>query len=380
MLRVFVPKEISDGENRVAAIPETVKKMIKAGLEVTVESGAGESAGVLDSAFQEAGAQVSSNREALYREANLVLKVASPSIEEIQALSEKSAVVSFLLPHMELEKVRLLRDRKITMLSMNLIPRTTLAQKMDALSSQSNIAGYKSVILAAEALGKIFPLLMTAAGTLNPAKVVVLGAGVAGLQAIATAKRLGAVVEASDVRLAAKEQVESLGAKFIEVPFEENTQDENGYAREASPEFLKRQAEEVAKRVANADIVIATALVPGRKAPILITEAMVQSMRSGSVIVDMAVEQGGNCALSELGKTVTKYGVKIIGTPNLPSTVAVHSSEMYAKNVFNLVTHLLKDSQLHFDMENEITSKTLVTHEEKIVHQATQELLQKESS
>lgn len=380
MLRVFVPKEISDGENRVAAIPETVKKMIKAGLEVTVESGAGENAGVLDSAFQEAGAQVSSNREALYREANLVLKVASPSIDEIQALSEKSSVVSFLLPHMELEKVRLLRDRKITMLSMNLIPRTTLAQKMDALSSQSNIAGYKSVILAAEALGKIFPLLMTAAGTLNPAKVVVLGAGVAGLQAIATAKRLGAVVEASDVRLAAKEQVESLGAKFIEVPFEENTQDENGYAREASPEFLKRQAEEVAKRVANADIVIATALVPGRKAPILITEAMVQSMRSGSVIVDMAVEQGGNCALSELGKTVTKYGVKIIGTPNLPSTVAVHSSEMYAKNVFNLVTHLLKDSQLHFDMENEITSKTLVTHEEKIVHQATQELLQKESS
>ncbi|MBI2129343.1 NAD(P) transhydrogenase subunit alpha, partial [Candidatus Woesearchaeota archaeon] len=274
-----------------------------------------------------------------------------------------------------LEIIKTMADKKITCFSMNLIPRISRAQKMDALTSQSNIAGYKAVIMAANELGKIFPLMMTAAGTLHPAKVVVLGAGVAGLQAIATAKRLGALVEASDVRPSVKEQVESLGAKFIEVPFDKDAEDKGGYAKAASPEFLKRQAEEVSKRVANADAVICTALVPGKKAPILVTEEMVKSMRSGSVIVDMAAVQGGNCALTEPGEIAVKHGVKIIGVKNIPATVPVHSTQMYAKNILNLLLTIINESKIHIDLTDEIVSSSLIIHQGEIVNKTAQELI-----
>jgi NAD(P) transhydrogenase subunit alpha len=380
MLKIFVPKEIRPGETRVAAIPDTIKKYLKAGFSVKVETQAGERSGILDKDYTQAGAEIVSEASQGYSQADIVLKVMAPSPEEISEIPEKATLISFLLPHLEMEKIRALQQRQIQCFSMNLIPRTTLAQKMDALSSQSNIAGYKSVLLAADTLGKLFPLLMTAAGTINPAKVVVMGAGVAGLQAIATAKRLGAVVEASDVRPAAKEQVESLGAKFIEVPFDKDVQDQNGYAKEASPEFLKRQAEEVAKRVSLADIVITTALIPGKKAPLLITEDMVRSMKPGSVIVDMAAEQGGNCALCEPNQRVVRHGVTIIGETNLPALVPVHASEMYAKNVQHFLLNMVtKEGEFSPQLSDEIVAKSLILQKDgNVVHEPTRADLQKE--
>ena len=256
-----------------------------------------------------------------------------------------------------------------------MIPRTTIAQKMDALSSQANISGYKSVVMTADVLGKIFPLMMTAAGTISPAKVVIMGAGVAGLQALGTAKRLGAVVEVSDIRPAVKEEVQSLGGKFIEVQTDENMQDEGGYAKEASEEFLKKQKELIFKHITQADIVITTALVPGKKAPILVTEEMVKNMRPGSVVLDMAVEFGGNCEISENGKTVKKHNVTIIGEPNLPSLVPTHSSEMYSKNILNFITHFTKDGNFSLNLEDEIIKGALITHNGEVVNLRVKELI-----
>jgi len=383
MLSVFIPKEIKEGETRVAATPETVKMMIKQGLQVFVESGAGEGSYISDDGYTAAGAEIETDVEKLYASADIVLSVQPPKVHpitkkhQLDMMKNYSCWISFMIPQLELDSVRKLIEKQMTEFSMNLIPRISRAQKMDALTSQSNIAAYKAVIIAANELNKMFPLMMTASGTIYPARVVVLGAGVAGLQAIATAKRLGAQVEASDVRPAVKEQVESLGAKFIEVPFDMDAEDKSGYAKGASQEFLRRQSEEVAKRLVHADIVITSALVPGKKAPILVTEEMVKSMKKGSVIVDMAAEQGGNCALTEPGKTVVKYGVKIIGIINLPATISVNASQMYSKNILNFLLNVVKDGKLNIDMEDEIVKGSLVTHEGKIINETIKDLIKK---
>jgi len=360
---------IKDNENRAAATPETVKKIKELGLEVFVEPGTGENSFFSDSEYENAGAKIGA-----YDDADIILSVNQPTEHQLDKVKENSCWISMFVPQSDLELVKRLAAKKITFFSMNLIPRISRAQKMDSLSSQSNIAGYKAVLMAANSLGKLFPLLMTAAGTIHPAKVVVLGAGVAGLQAVATARRLGAQVEVSDIRPAVKEQVESLRAKFIDV-VDESAEDRGGYAKESSKEFLEKQAAEVGKRIAKADVIITTALVPGGKAPILVTEGMVKSMKKGSVIVDLAAEQGGNCKLTEPGQSVVKYGIRIIGTLNVPSTVPVHATEMYAKNILNFLSLIIKEGKLNLDMEDEVVKESLLTHQGRVYHEPTAKLL-----
>ena len=377
---IAVPKEILPGENRVACVPDVASKLIKSGFQVHVEKDAGLNAGYTNEMFEKAGAKIVNLNE-LYSSADVVIKVQRPldhptaGKNELDLIKEGTILITFLYPLNYPELAQKCAAKKINVISMDMIPRTTLAQKMDALSSQANIAGYKSVIMCADALGKIFPLLMTAAGTISAAKVVIMGAGVAGLQALGTAKRLGAIVEVSDIRPAVKEEVQSLGGKFIEVETDASMQDAGGYAKEASPEFLKKQKELIFKHISDADIVITTALVPGKKAPVLVTEEMVKHMRPGSVVLDMAVEFGGNCEISEMGKTVKKHGVTIIGEPNLPSLVPTHSSEMYAKNLLNLLIYISKDGVVGLDLENEIVKGALITHNGNVVHQRIKELL-----
>jgi len=374
MALAFVPKETREGETRVATSPETLKRLVKSGLDVAVERGAGESAGMPDAVLTEAGARLVDG--SVWGEADLVMKVAPPTAEEAARLKEGAILVSIVQPSGNLELVGSLRDRKITTLAMDLIPRITRGQAMDVLSSQATVGGYKAVLLGAAHMKKLCPLLMTAAGTVPPAKVVVFGAGVAGLMAIATARRLGCVVEATDVRMAAKEQVESLGGKFIEVPGAEDMEDAGGYAKEQSAEFLQRQREEVKKRVAEADLVITTAQIPGRKAPVLVDREMLASMDDGGVVVDMAVESGGNCELSELGKIAVHEGITIVGVPNLPATVPQHASELYAKNVLNLVKLFLdKEGNLAPDFEDEVLAGCRLTAGGDIHHGPTQEAL-----
>jgi NAD(P) transhydrogenase subunit alpha len=357
------------GETRVSATPETVKRYVKDGFDVTVEAGAGMGASITDADYQAVGATIATDAAAAYAAADITLKVNAPGLRddlgkhEIDLLREGAILVSFLWPLQSLELVAKLRDRKITAFAMDQIPRITRAQKMDALSSQANIGGYKAVILAASHLPKIFPLLMTAAGTITPAKVVIMGAGVAGLQAIATAKRLGAVVEVSDVRSAVKEQVESLGGRFIELETDEDLEDAGGYAKEQSAEFLQKQQALVRRHILQADVVITTALIPGKPAPRLITAEMVKEMKEGAVIVDMAVIQGGNCELSEKDEVVVKDGVTIIGHSNLPATVPFHASDMYAKNVMGVVHLVYKGTELNLDFEDEILDGSIVTHD-----------------
>ncbi len=319
----------------------------------------------------------------LYSKSDIILKVQRPiehpqfGKNELDLMKPGSLLITFMYSLHYPELAKKAAELGINVISMDAIPRTTLAQPMDALSSQANIAGYKAVILAANHLHKIFPLLMTAAGTISPAKVVIMGAGVAGLQALGTAKRLGAVVWVSDIRPAVKEEVQSLGGKFIEVETDESMQDEGGYAKEASPEFLKKQQELIAKHVSEADIVITTALVPGKRAPLLITEEMVKNMKPGSVVLDMAVEFGGNVEISEKGKVVKKYGVTIIGEPNLPSLVPYHASEMYARNLFNLINYASKENKFNHNMEDEIIGKSTIVKDGQVVHERTKELLTK---
>jgi H+-translocating NAD(P) transhydrogenase subunit alpha len=377
---IAVPKEILPGENRVACTPDVASKLIKSGFQVYVEKDAGLNAGYNNEMYEKAGAKIVDLNE-LYSTADVVVKVQRPfdhtaaGKNELDLLKEGTILITFLYPLNYPELARKCAAKKINVISMDMIPRTTLAQKMDALSSQANIAGYKSVIMCADALGKIFPLLMTAAGTISAAKVVIMGAGVAGLQALGTAKRLGAVVEVSDIRPAVKEEVQSLGGKFIEVETNASMQDAGGYAKEASPEFLRKQKELIFKHITEADIVITTALVPGKKAPVLVTEEMIRNMRPGSVVLDMAVEFGGNCEISEMGKTVKKHGVTIIGEPNLPSLVPTHSSEMYAKNILNLISYISKTGVVELDLENEIVKGALITHNGDVVHHRIKELL-----
>lgn len=367
-----IPKEILENETRVAAIPATVKQYISAGFEVKIESGAGLKSQISDDEFKAAGAEILSDASSVYSSSDMILKVNSPTNDELSMIKDGSSYISFFQTMKETSKVVALKDKKVTAYSMHLIPRTTLAQKMDALSSQTNIAGYKAVLIGASHIDKYMPLLMTAAGTISPAKVLVLGAGVAGLSAIATAKRLGAQVEASDVRPEVKEQVESLGAKFLEV--ESDSDDgvgEGGYAKETSDEYKKKQAALLAERIADSDIVVTTALIPGRPAPILITDEMVKSMRSGSVVMDLAAENGGNCSLTKPDELVNIDGVLVDGTVNLAGTMSVHASQLYSKNVSAFILHGYDKEKKEFNLEDEIMTGSMFVHDGQIVDERT---------
>jgi len=365
-MHIGIPAETRGEETRIAATPETVKKFTAKGLHVVlVQSGAGAGASISDEEYQAAGASIVADPGELYGQSQIVLKVRAPEASELALMRKDAVLVGLLSPH-QAEGIEALAAHGITAFSMEKLPRISRAQSMDVLSSQANIAGYKAVIMAANIYQKFFPMLMTAAGTVKAARVLVLGAGVAGLQAIATAKRLGAVIEAFDVRPAAKEQVESLGAKFVEVPLneEEKAQAETagGYAREMSEDYKRRQGELVHQRASAADIIITTALIPGRPAPVLIREETVQAMKPGSVIVDLAVEAGGNCPLSELNKVVVKHGVHLVGVANLPGLVAADSSALYARNLMNFLNLMLdaKTGELNINRDDEIIAGTLV--------------------
>ncbi len=376
-MKVFIPQERRPGETRVAATPETVKKMVKEGMEVIVEAGAGAASYLPDAAFAEEGARIASDGAAAWGEADVVLTVTAPEPDLVARMRPGAVLVGLLAPHKNLDSVRALADRKVSALAMELIPRISRAQSMDALSSQANIAGYKAVLLAAGLLPRYFPLLMTAAGTIRPAKVVIMGAGVAGLQAIATAKRLGAQVEVSDIRPAVEEQVKSLGGKFIELPLAESGEGAGGYAKEMGEDFLRRQREIVARHIAAADVVITTALVPGKPAPRLVTRDMVESMKPGSVIVDLAVEQGGNVELSRAGEEVAHHGVRIVGPANLAAEMPLDASTVYSRNVHTLLKELVHEGALKLDLEDEVVDGALLTHEGEIRHAPTAEALGK---
>jgi NAD(P) transhydrogenase subunit alpha len=365
---VAVPKETEQGERRVALVPDTAKMLIAAGLEVGVEAGAGAAAFFGDDLYEKAGARVEVRAGTMLREADAVLKVQAPRESEIALLKKGAVLISFLQPATQGEVIKSLASHGITAFSLELLPRISRAQSMDALSSQASAAGYKSVLMAAARLGKLFPMMMTAAGTVAPARVLVMGAGVAGLQAIATARRLGAVVSAYDVRPAVKEEVQSLGATFIELPLE-TQEGEGGYAKEQSEEFLRKQRELIGEHIAKSDVVITTAAVPGRRAPLLVTGDMVKGMRAGSVVVDLAAETGGNVELTQAGKEVDVNGVTIIGTRNIPSTMAQTTSQLFARNVANLLLHMVKSGVITLDLEDEITKGALVTYRGEIVNE-----------
>lgn len=366
-MKIAVLKETRAGENRVALTPQVAQHLIKVGHQILLEPNAGYASNFNDEAYEKMGCVITTDKASALAEADIVVKVNAPDASEMAAMKEGAVLISYLYAAFNPDLVQQLNAKKISAFGMDAIPRISRAQNMDALSSQANLAGYKAVVLGAANMGKIFPLLMTAAGTVTPARVLIYGAGVAGLQAVATAKRLGAIVEVSDVRPETKEQVESLGGKFIEVKSDEAAKVEGGYAKEVSAEYLAKQKEAVNKSLFMADLVITTALVMGKKAPVLITEEQVKQMKLGSVIVDMAVEQGGNCELSEVDKTVNKYGVQIIGIVNLPATLPQNASELYAKNIQNLLNHLATKDAFKWELEEEITKGTLICHEGRIL-------------
>ncbi|MGB3618294.1 MAG: Re/Si-specific NAD(P)(+) transhydrogenase subunit alpha [Catalinimonas sp.] len=377
-MKIVVPKESDPREQRVALTPDAVRGLLKKGFTCAVEADAGAGAYFLDDAYRAAGAEVVPDFDTLMLSADVVLKVNAPTTDEARRLRPGATLISFLYAYTVPEVLAILQERRVNAFAMDAVPRISRAQKMDALSSQANLAGYKAVLLGANALGRIFPLMMTAAGTVTPAKVLIFGAGVAGLQAIATARRLGAVVEVTDVRPETKEQVESLGGRFLEVEGEGITT-EGGYAREVSAEYLKRQQAMVARHVADADLVITTALVIGKRAPLLVSEETVRQMRPGAVIVDMAVASGGNCALSERDRTVVKHHVTIIGESNLPARLAVHASELYAKNLTALLLHLTAEGAFKWE-EEEVTQGALIVRDGALVHAFTKEILAKTTS
>jgi len=373
-MKIAIPKEIIDGEYRVSATPDSVQKLVGKGFEVLVESGAGERSLFSDDAYESAGAVLSGDVKELYGSCDIVLKVRTPSsntklsVHEADLMREKTLLIALLDPYRQTGVLQKLNARNVTALSMEMIPRIARAQRMDALSSQSNIAGYKAVLMAANKIAKMMPLLMTAAGTVIPAKVFVIGAGVAGLQAIATAKRLGAQVEAFDTRPVVKEQVESLGAKFISMQLEEKAvEGAGGYAKELSKDQHEREVELLAKHVTAADIVITTALIPGRPAPRIINEAMVKGMKTGSVIVDLAAEGGGNCDLTSPGEEIEKHGVHILGLTNWASLVAYEASQLFARNITGLLFEAIQDGKINLDLKNEVLKGALITHEGRVV-------------
>ena len=365
---VAVPKETAEHEQRVALVPETVSKLIEKGLEVHVEHDAGRASNYLNEAYSQAGAEIIDDRSVLFSNADILIAIQTPPKNDLAQLKEGSVLVCFLWALQNEDTVAFLKSANITALGLDAVPRISRAQNMDALSSMSSIAGYKATLIGANELDRYLPMMMTAAGTIAPAKVLVLGAGVAGLQAIATAKRLGAVVEAFDIRPAVKEQVESLGAKFVEVPdMDDETETKGGYAKELSDDKQERQRQVIHEHAKKSDIIITTALIPGKPAPLLITKEMVHDMHAGSVIVDLAAEQGGNCELTEAGKTVEVNEVKIVGPVNIPSSLAYHASQLYSKNMMALLDHLLDEGKPKFDFEDEITLNTTITHQGKIV-------------
>jgi proton-translocating NAD(P)+ transhydrogenase subunit alpha len=378
-VKVSVPKETKPGERRVALVPDVAGKLVDAGLEVALGAGAGAEAHLPDEQYTEKGATIVPDAGELLRQGDVILKVAAPEGAELDAVRAGAILIGFLSPLTNPDLVRRLAEGGITSFAVEAIPRTTRAQSMDALSSQAVVAGYRATLAAATHLGKFFPMLITAAGTAKPSRVLVLGAGVAGLQAIATSKRLGAVVEAYDVRPAVKEEVESLGAKFVQIEMEQSDEEGGGsgqYAKELSEDQQRRQRELLAQRVAAADCVITTAAVPGRPAPRLITEEMVQAMRPGSVIVDIAAESGGNCALTEPGSVVVRGGVTIDGTLDLPSQMPFHASLLYANNVVNLLLHMTSEGQVEPDFDDEIVAGCCVTHDGRIVNDRVREAVE----
>ena len=379
-MRVAVLKEARSAENRVALVPLGVKALVKRGLTVTVQSGAGETSGISDLIYREAGAEITTNAQDTLKDAEVVLVVNPPPSNELDFLSEGSILVGFLDPLSNSDLVSRLVELNVTGISMELVPRITRAQSMDALSSQATVAGYKAVLLAANHLPKFLPMFTTAAGTIRPAKALILGAGVAGLQAIATARRLGAVVEAFDVRPAVKEQVESLGASFLESEEEVTAEGEGGYAKELTEDQHHKELELIGDALADTDIVITTAQIPGREAPVLITEDMVKTMKYGSVIVDLASESGGNCELSKAGETVLAHGVQILGPSNLPTSIPVHSSQMYSKNIVTLISEFLgDDGELQLDFENDVVGPSTVTHGGEVRNERVQSAMQSNS-
>ena len=376
-MKLMVPKETREGEKRVALVPESVKKLVKAGVDVVLEHDAGAGSFLDDRAFVEAGATIAADPGASLLEADLVLKVNPPTPAEVDLIRPGAMLLSPLTPSRSLDLVRKLLERKVTAFSTDTIPRISRAQAMDVLSSMASIAGYKAVIMAADALPRYFPMLMTAAGTVLPAKVFVIGAGVAGLQAIATARRLGAVVEATDTRPAVKTEIESLGAKFMGVQTAEEAQDKGGYAKKLSQEFYKKQAELIAKHCAGADVVITTALIGGVTAPKLITAEMIDRMKPGSVIVDLAAPGGGNCTLTKPGETVEHGGVRILAPLNLASEVAFHGSLLYSRNLTSFILAFWKNGAFALDLSDDILRDATITHDGKVVHAPTAKALEK---
>lgn len=381
-MKIGILKEVVPDERRVAAVPETVAKMVKASMEVFVESSAGKNSYIDDADYTQAGARIQPDYQLVYNQADVILKVYRPiqnasGENEIDCMREATTLIAPLYPMRNPELVSALASKKMTAFSLDLLPRIARAQSMDILSSMSNLAGYKSVIMAADHLGKIFPMMTTAAGTILPAKVIVIGAGVAGLQAIATARRLGGVVIAFDTRPVVAEQVKSLGAEFVSLETSHSdTQDTGGYAKEQSAAFYKNEQDIIGKYIKEADVIITTALIPGKRAPILITESMVKEMKHGSVIVDLAVEQEGNCELSEPGKIVTKHEITLIGILNVPSTVVMNASQLYSRNIFSFLNYIapqLNASQL--DMSDEIIKSSLVTYRGEVVNSMVKEAL-----
>lgn len=371
-MKLAVVKETKANENRVAAIPETVKKLAALGFEVTVEKGAGESAAYTDKMYQDAGARIAGSVGEALGSADVVFKVQPPTDSELAAMKKGAALAALLQPYQAGAALKSYAEKGITSFSMELMPRITRAQSMDVLSSQSNLAGYKAVLEAANHFSRAFPMMMTAAGTIPPARVFIMGVGVAGLQAIATARRLGATVSATDVRPSTKEQVQSLGATFVMVEDEETKQAETsgGYAKEMSEEYKKKQAALIAETITKQDIVITTALIPGRAAPVLVTEEMVKTMKPGSVIIDMAVEQGGNCPLSRMGETVQAHNVKIIGFANIPARIATDASALYARNLYNFIAAFFDKEKkaLNIDFADDIIKGITLTHDGKLTH------------
>lgn len=380
---VGVPSETCTDERRVALVPAGVASLSKIDCTVQIESGAGEKAGFPDQAFEEAGATVIQDRGLLFEEADVIVQIrgggANPEkgAEDVARLREGQLLIGFLEPLAAFDEIKAISERRATACAMELIPRTSRAQSMDALSSQANIGGYKAALIAAERLPRLFPMMMTAAGTITPAHVFVVGVGVAGLQAIATCKRLGAMVQAYDVRPAVKEQVQSVGADFLELELETSASEgSGGYAQAMDEAFYEKQREMMVRVVAENDVVITTAAIPGKRAPILVTEEMVKGMKPGSIIIDMAAERGGNCELTEPGKTVVKYGVSIVGEMNLPSTVPHHASQMYSNNVVNFLKLMIDDGHLNTEIEDDIVQGATVTRGGEIVHSMVKELME----
>ncbi|OGI20420.1 MAG: NAD(P) transhydrogenase subunit alpha [Candidatus Melainabacteria bacterium RIFCSPHIGHO2_02_FULL_34_12] len=375
-MKLGIPKEITENETRVALVPVSVKKLVKNGLEVLIESSAGINSSFSDKEYTESGAKIIPDAKTLYSSADLIIKIKKPEPNEIDLMREEITLVSMLMPSIDLDTLKNLTAKKISVFSLESIPRITRAQSMDILSSMSTVSGYKAVLIAANSLPKFFPMLMTAAGTVAPAKVFIIGAGVAGLQAIATARRLGAITEAFDTRSVVKEQVESLGARFVELDLQgEQTEGEGGYAKQISKELHDRELELISNHVKKSDVVITTAQVPGKRAPILITELMVKDMKPGSVIIDLAADQGGNCEITELGKSVVKHAVNICGFLNLPATMPNHASQMFSKNMESVISHLVKNNEFNFDLNDEINKGALITHKGVILQESIKHLV-----